>query len=52
MEEKPKPYQPYAPDTRDGSNNIRENTGAGATKEAPLNGWPWDEKTGNKGGNQ
>jgi len=39
MEEKPKPYQPYTPMNEKGSNDVKENTGAGATEPYRPNGW-------------
>lgn len=45
-------YQPYREDQREGSNNLTANEGSGSTKPAEHNGWPWDDKTGNKGENQ
>ena len=38
-------YQPYAPDTREGSNDFRENTGEKSNQRAQLNGWPWGGET-------
>ncbi|MGD0415709.1 MAG: hypothetical protein ABSA80_10185 [Terriglobales bacterium] len=36
---KPEAYVPYRKDTRENSNDITVNEGAGSTQPAPLNGW-------------
>lgn len=40
-------YQPYVKDTRENANDIRENSGAGATEPYIPNGWQpgLDKKT-------